>query len=212
MNTICGLKSNILKSKQIVSTTAIPDLFWYKLNNDISNYKISNLPIIDASYGGVPIFLQSRIPGEFCFRATGGTGTNFIYLPSIVRTPTMTFSCWIKCTTFTTFSRIFDYGSFRLAFRGAQRLQLNDLYNLSFASSLVGSWKHVCFTVNGTTFTHYENGVFKASLVMTPLNSSSAGFIAKSTANDPGADCLFSDLRLYGRVLSASEINKLFIS
>jgi hypothetical protein len=210
MNTICHLQSNILQCKRIESRTPIPDLFWYKLNNNVYNYKVSNLPIVDASYGGVPSFVVSRLPGELCFSASGGTGTNFVYLPSVTRIPTMTFSCWINCTSFTTFSRIFDYGSFRLAFRGAQRLQLNDTYNLNFATTLVGSWKHICFTVNNTTFTHYENGILKATIVMTPLNSTSVGFIAKSTANDPGAVCRFSDLRLYGRVLSASEISTLF--
>ena len=210
MNTICHLQSNILQCKRVESITPIPDLFWYKLNNDIYNYKVSNLPIVDASYGGVPAFAASRLPGQLCFSTTGGVGTNFIYLPSIIRTPTMTFSCWVNCTSYTIYSRIFDYGSFRLAFRGTQRIQLNDLYNLNFATVVTGSWKHVCFTINNTTLIHYENGVFKASVVITPINSSSAGYIAKSTANDPGAICKFSDLRLYGRVLSASEINTLF--
>lgn len=212
MNTLCNIQSNVMQYKSVapVSLTPIPDLFWYKLNNNCYNYKVTNSPILDASFGGVPSFVASRIPGELCFSASGGVGTNFVFLPTVTRIPTMTFSCWINCTSFTVFSRVFDYGSFRLAFRGSSRLQLNDLYNLNFTKTLIGSWRHVCFTVNGTVFNHYEDGVFKGTLTITPFNSSSTGYIAKSTANDPGAVCSFSDLRLYGRVLSAAEINTLY--
>jgi hypothetical protein len=225
MNTINTIHSNIRqKNNQVVtSSTPIPDLMWYKFNGNISNYKVSNSPVGDATLGGGPnVFVSSRLAGQMCFGSTGGVTSNFVNFPLVARPQTITFSCWIFLTSVAPFARIFDFGeNFRLYFPGGGRVVLNNnAASLQYATSNFGVWKHIAFSISGVNLVFYESGVFKQNIVLAaPLPSintatfvnPSNGYLAKSQSSaDPNPVCKFSDFRLYGRVLTAVEIGILY--
>ena len=214
MNRTNSIQSNIMqKIITISSVPPVPDLVWYKLNNNIFNYKISNLPVSDATCNGTEVYTASHLVGENCFSFSGGTTSNWINLPTLTRTTTLTFSCWINVSTFATNSRVFDYGgSFRLSIRGTNRLTFNDAYNITYSTGFQNVWKHIAFTVNGLTLTFYENGVAVLVTTMTsPLSTSpSNGFIAHSYGADVNPGGKYADFRIYGRVISNAEILSLY--
>ena len=107
MNTICTIQSNMMQiNSKILSVIPIPDLVWYKLNNNLFNYKVSNLPLADATCNGTEVYTTSHLVGEKCFSFSGGPTSNWVNLPSLKRPTTLSFSCWINVSTFITY---FEY-------------------------------------------------------------------------------------------------------
>jgi hypothetical protein len=51
MNTLCHVQSNVMNKRYPVATltSPIPDMMWYKLNGNVLNYKVNNVPIQDAT-------------------------------------------------------------------------------------------------------------------------------------------------------------------
>jgi Concanavalin A-like lectin/glucanases superfamily len=201
----------------VPSTTPVPDLAWYKLDNDIMDYKVYNIPTSDASSNGTPIYVASHLVGQNCYSFSGGPSSNWVNLPPLLRGATLSFSCWINMSSVVQYSRLFDYGgTFRLHITNSTRLTFNDLYPVTYTTGFLNVWKHIALTINGTTLTFYENGVVKLVTTMaTPLTSSgsnpSVGYMAHSyAAGDPNPSGKYSDFRMYGRVISAGEITTLY--
>lgn len=212
MNTICHIRTVMTPSLTKTTLTLVPELFWYKLNNDISNYR-TNLPVVDASSNGVATYVISRLSSQNCYSFSGGVTSNWVNIPSFTRSPIMTFSGWINMATVAAYSRIFDFGStFRLHIMSATRMVFNDLNSVTFTTGFQNTWKHILFTVNGLTLTFYENGVVKLVKTMTiPVPADNLrGYLAKSYGADPNPICKYSDFRLYSRVLSSNEILTLY--
>jgi hypothetical protein len=95
----------------------------------------------------------------------------------------------------------------------ATSLRFNDAYTVTYATTFQNAWKHILFTVNGTTLTFYENAAVKTTFTMTaPLSTvATIGYIAHSYSSgdvNPGAK--YADLRVYNRVISNAEIVTLF--
>lgn len=215
MNRTNSIQSNIMQKviKIPSSETPVPDLVWYKLNNNIFNYKFANLPVSDASCNGIEVYAPSHLVGENCFSFSGGPTSNWLNLPFLTRPTTLSFSCWINVSTFKASSRIFDYGgSFRLHIKSATRLFLNDLYSVTYSTGFQNVWKHIAFTVNGLTLTFYENGVsILVTTMTTPLSSTpSYGYMAHSYGADVNPGGTYADFRIYGRVISNAEILTLY--
>lgn len=215
MNMTCAINSNRMqKILPPTSITPVPELLWYKLNNNIFNYKLTNSPVIEATCNTFPIYTASHIAGENCYSFSGGTSSNWLNLPLLTRTTTLTFSCWINVQTFSNTSRVFDFGgTFRLHISNATRLIFNDLYPVTYTTTFQNAWKHILFTVNGTTLTFYENATVKTTTTMTsPLSTvATIGYIAKSySVNDLNPTAKYADLRVYNRVISNAEIVTLF--
>jgi hypothetical protein len=215
MNMICAINSSQMqKILPPPSVTPIPELLWYKLNNNIFNYKVTNSPILEATCNTIPAYTASRLPGINCYSFSGGTSSNWLNLPAFARTPTLTFSCWINVQTFAIFSRVFDFGgTFRIHIVNATSLRFNDAYTVTYATTFQNAWKHILFTVNGTTLTFYENAAVKTTFTMTaPLSTvATIGYIAHSYASgDVNPAAKYADLRVYNRVISNAEIVTLF--
>lgn len=216
MNMSCTINSNLMQKVLIPvpSITPVPDLAWYKLNNNISNYKVYNIPTSDASSNGTAIYVAGHLAGENCYSFSGGPSSNWINLPPLLRRTTMSFSCWINVATFSVFSRVFDYGgTFRLHIMNPTTLVFNDVYTINYTTGFQNVWKHIVFTVNGLTLTFYENGVVKLVTTMASSLSpnSSIGYMAHSySLGDANPGCKYADFRIYGRVISASEITTLY--
>ena len=216
MNITSILNSSIMQKvlTAIPSITAVPDLAWYKLDNDIMDYKVYNIPTSDASSNGSPIYVASRLAGQNCYSLSGGVSSNWINLPPLMRSTTMSFSCWINMSSNALYSRIFDYGSsFRLHIVNSTTLRFIDAYSVTYTTGFLNVWKHIAFTINGTTLTFYENGVVKLTITMAaPLSLvSSVGYIGHSYwTPDPNPSGKYSDFRIYGRVITAAEITTLY--
>jgi Concanavalin A-like lectin/glucanases superfamily len=227
MNTLCHVQSNVMNKGYPVAilTSPIPDMMWYKLNGNVLNYKVNNVPIQDATSFDVtyqttpPIayFVTSRIPGQLCYLSNGDASSNYILFPSISRPAVMSFSIWINVTRNVTFSRIFDFGAgFRLHLKGAQSVVFNDRVTTLLTTSFIGTWKHLAGVSNNLAYTLYENGLLKATGTLLTSTAGgtnpSTGFLVKSQGGDPMPVCRYSDFRVYGRVLTASEISSIYNS
>ena len=216
MNITCVVNSGIMQKvlTPLPSVTAVPDLAWYKLNSNIMNYKVYNIPTTDASSNGAPIYVASRLAGQNCYSLSGGVSSNWINLPPLLRKTTMSFSCWINMSSNALYSRIFDYGgNFRLHIINSTTLRFIDAYSVTYTTGFLNVWKHIVFTVNGLTLVFYENGLIKSTVTMaSPLSlASSIGYIGHSYYSpDPNPSGKYSDFRIYGRVISAAEITTLY--
>lgn len=215
MNTIASLNYSKTRTENTKSTTPAPtpDLAWYKLNGTILDYCKDNT--VGKTGAKTTSEQYSTYLSVSCFLFDGGpyaTG-NFISLPAMSRPNTLTFSCFINVTIINIFARIFDYGgSFRLHMKNSTSLWFNDQYKINYKSSFQNTWKHIAFTIDRNTLTPYENGLPIVAIMMTSNLSptASVGYIAHSMGGDPNTKGMFSDFRIYGRVLSSSEIMAIY--
>jgi Concanavalin A-like lectin/glucanases superfamily len=208
MNNIAALTCNLKNVRPILQPVQfMPDVAWFKLNGNILDYRGDNIGKSGASTTSEQYYPYLS---KSCFLFNGGpyaTG-NFISVPAISRPSKLTFSCFINVSTFKVFSRIFDFGSFRLHMKNATSLWFNDAYKITYKSSFQNTWKHIAFTVDEKTLTPYENGIAMAAITMTSSLSPtpSIGYIAHSMGADQNTGGMFSDFRIYGKVLRSSEI------
>ena len=141
-----------------------------------------------------------------------------------------TISAWVKASSVSTWSRVFDFGTGTTAY---MFLTLNAGSYPRFAITTnsngseqvingttaftTGVWHHVAVTLSGTTGTLYIDGVAVASntgmtLKPSSLGSTTQNYIGKSQWSDPYLNGSVDDFRIYSRALSASEISSLYSS
>lgn len=206
--------SAIMKKKEFAATTSpIPDIAWFKLNGDILDYRGDGV----GKTGATTVNPEQYYPylSKSSYLCTGGAHytSNYIALPTIIRPATVTFSCWVNVTTVITLSRIFDYGGkFRLTMKSSNlNLFFNDTLQVAYSTTFQNVWKHILFTVNGTTLIFYENGLPRTTTTIVALTTlTSNGYLFASFGGDPDTAGKCSDFRIYGRVLTASEIMGLY--
>jgi hypothetical protein len=80
-----------------------------------------------------------------------------------------------------------------------------------------GAWTHVAVTLGGGLGVLYVNGsevARNAAMTLTPasLGSTTQNWVGRSQYADPYLDCAVDSLRVYSRVLSASEVAALSTS
>jgi fibronectin type 3 domain-containing protein len=142
-----------------------------------------------------------------------------------------TISTWVKINTFSTWERIFDFGSgttnymfltaqytatspnnaklrFGIRTPSVAEQDVNSTVQLS-----AGVWTHVAVTRSGSTVSIYVNGSLAGSGTVT-TNPSALGFCAqeylgKSQFSDPYLNGSLDDFRVYNHALSATEISSL---
>jgi len=160
--------------------------------------------------------------------------SQYVSLPSGILSTTTSFSvsAWVKLTSTSTWCRIFDFGTgttvymfltpdsnsattrFGITTAGNQQeQQVNATPTLP-----TGSWQHVAITLSGGTATLYVQGASVAqnsSTTLTPasLGSTTHTWIGRSQFSaDPYLDGQVDNFRIYGRALTASEVQGLFAS
>jgi hypothetical protein len=141
-----------------------------------------------------------------------------------------TISAWVKIASFSTYSRIFDFGTgttnylfltpqytgtapnaakLRFAIRtpsvGEQQLT-------SSTALAAGTWAHVAITLTGSTGRMYLNGALVATNAAMTLKPASLGvttlnYLGRSQFADPYLNGSLDDFRIYSRALSAAEIS-----
>jgi hypothetical protein len=223
MNSLSNFSSTSLRKQQFAASVgSAPNIAWFKFNGDIYDYRFDNIGKKEATVNVVGNSPEQYVPYKANMQAYLFDGSliyntgNYIIVSSIQCCPTMTFSCWINIRTFNVYSRICDYGFFRLHIRNNSTLWFNDTYALRFKTGFQNIWKHIAFTIDGPTFILYENGVplqtiiIATALASRPRTTTSKGYIGHSMGADQNTGGMFSDFRIYDRVLTSSEIMGLF--
>jgi hypothetical protein len=138
-------------------------------------------------------------------------------------------SAWVKLSTSPGWSRIFDFGTGATTYMfltpdiGTGMMRFSITTGGSGAEQRVtvpalptGSWQHVALTLTGSTATLYVNGAQagqNASVTLNPasLGTTSADWLGRSQfSGDPYLDGLIDNFRIYGRSLSAAEVQTLY--
>ena len=180
------------------------------------------------SLSGGPTF-SAGIQGN----AVSLSGTSqYVSLPSGILSSATSFSvsAWVKLSSAPTWCRVFDFGTGTTAYMflspnsGAattrfamtnagisQEQQVNATLSLP-----TGSWQHVVVTLSGSTATLYVQGVSAAqntamTLTPTSLGSATQTWIGRSEYSaDPYLSGQVDNFRIYGRALTASEVQELY--
>jgi hypothetical protein len=137
-----------------------------------------------------------------------------------------TIAAWVRQTTISTWTRIFDFGTgttanmFLTPRNGANNLIRfavttsggNGEQRIDGTAALpTGVWKHVAVTLSGNTGVLYVDGVpvgTNNAMTLTPasLGSTTLNYIGKSQYNDPHLNGQVDEFRIYRTALSPGEV------
>ncbi len=143
-----------------------------------------------------------------------------------------TISAWVKIGAFSTYARIFDFGSGTTSYMmltpqyttgtnaAKMRFAITTSSNggeqqLNSSSAIpLNTWAHVAITLSGSTGRLYLNGVQVGSNTGITLRPSSLGnttqnYLGRSQWADPYFTGAIDDFRIYARALSAAELTTL---
>ncbi len=158
------------------------------------------------------------------------SGTSqYVSLPSgVVSTlGDFTIATWVRVGTSRTWSRVFDFGRGTSVNMFLTPRAGSSPYPVRFAittggggaeqringtaSLPVGTWKHVAVTLSGNVGILYVDGVEvgrNSAMTLRPssLGTTTANFLGRSQYADPYLAGQLDDFRIYGRALSAAEI------
>ncbi|MEO7100571.1 MAG: LamG-like jellyroll fold domain-containing protein, partial [Luteolibacter sp.] len=161
--------------------------------------------------------------------------TNYATLPSgvLAGLGDCTLSVWVKPNSFSSFARIFDFGTATTNYmfltpqytatapnaakpRFAIRTpSVNPQLIDSSITLTANTWNHIAVTLSGNTATLYINGAVagtNAAMTLTPssLGLTTQNYLGKSQfSTDPYLNGSLDEFQIYGRALSASEISAL---
>jgi hypothetical protein len=137
-----------------------------------------------------------------------------------------TISAWVKQTTISTWSRIFDFGTGQTAYMFlAPRNGANNVLRFAITvnggsgeqiidgiSALpAGVWKHVAVTLGGSRGVLYVDGVpvgTNGTMTLSPgsLGNTTQNYLGKSQFGDPYFNGQLDEFRIYNGMLSAGEV------
>ena len=163
--------------------------------------------------------------------ATMNGSGQYVSLPAGIVSGLTAFSVsvWINLNTVSLNTHIFDFGTGTTTYMFLTPQSRSG--TLQFAISTTGpvgdqvlnapapstaAWQHVCVTLMGATGTLYVNGVEIAQNTGMTLNPASLGattqnWLGRSQfSSDPYLNGKIDELRIYGRALSAAEVQQIF--
>jgi alpha-L-arabinofuranosidase len=177
-----------------------------------------------------------RVPGRFGSAVQFGNGSpvQYVLLPQgVVSTLTdFTVAAWVNPSALVSWQRVFDFGDGENIYmfmtvaaggtgnpRFAITVQSNGHEQQVNAPSPLplNTWSHLAVTLSGTTATLYVNGVAvdtNASMTLTPssLGATTQNYVGKSQWPDPLLTGDVDEFQIYGRALSAAEVQSLLTS
>ena len=173
----------------------------------------------------------TRVPGIINSAVHfNGTANSYITLPAglISKLTNFTISAWVKTDVNATWERVFDFGTgttnymFLTTNNGSNSVRYaittgNGEQGINSSVTFSnGVWHHIAVTLSGNTGTLYIDGVASGSNTSMTLNPASLGitnldYIGKSQWNDPLMNGAIDDFKIYGRALSAAEIDSMVV-
>ena len=211
------------------TVTIVAPVAWYQANAS------SGATLTDSSGNNNP----ATLTGSYSF-AGGVSGNALALTGGYASLPTgivsgvndFTISAWVKITSLSSWSRIFDFGT-GTTFNMFLTPQAGDTLKPRFAITTTGgggeqridapaaltinTWTHIAVTLSGNTGTLYINGVAVATntgitIHPTNLGSTTQNYLGKSQyAADPALQGSIDDFRLYNRALSPQQIQQLAV-
>jgi len=211
--------ASVLRSDTIV---------WYKFN------ETTGTTASDASGNGNNGTLNggaSFVAGQTTNALSLNGSTGYVSAPAgvISSLTDFTISAWIKMTSTSQFTRVWDFGTGTSAYMFLTPYAAGNVPRFSITTSgysaeqqingtsalPVGSWVHVVVTLSGNTGTLYINGTAvgtnnNITIKPTNLGNTTQNYIGRSQfSGDPYFNGLIDDFRIYGRALSSTEVSSL---
>ncbi|GII27754.1 glycoside hydrolase family 127 protein [Planotetraspora mira] len=210
-----------------VTAARPPLLAWYRFD------ETTGTTAADASGSGNPGTLSG---GTTWVAGRTGNAVNLAGSNGYVRLPNgvlsgvgdFTVACWVRLTTLSAWSRIFDFGTgatanmFLTPSSGSGTARFAITTGGSGAEQRVdapsalptGVWTHVAVTLSGNLCILYVNRAEvarNAAVTLRPsgLGATTANYLGRSQYADPYLNGQLDDFRLYSRALSAAEIRAL---
>jgi hypothetical protein len=198
------------------------------LNYCPSNYWPMSNHLNDA-VGGANLFEGSSysfVPDRFCSPNSAiYFNKGYLKVPSgIYFSGNFTFTAWIYLKSYQSWSRIFDFGNGQTSdnvvlsmvdstsqltgslFKGSSR----SFIETSSSSSKINlnEWYFISFVLNGTIGYIYVNGDQVATNTLNVPNNitRTSNYIGKSNYDDPNADAIYDELKIYQGALSSADI------
>ena len=149
-----------------------------------------------------------------CYSFTGGlySSENWITLQPLTLSNNMSASIWVKPTNFQNYTRIWEYGNFRLNIRSSNSLIFNDFMIISVSGGL-SSWTHICVTINGLDVFVYINGIFIKSGTMSSIltNTVTTCYLGHSlSSTDSNYVGFMKQFKLFNITLSADQVTMVY--
>jgi DUF1680 family protein len=216
---------------QVTSTAPLPELLASYAFNESSGTSAA-----DASGNGRTATLvggATWVAGRTGNAVNLSGSSQYVSLPSglLAGASAATVALWVRLDTIADWQRVFDFGSgtgtnmflsprssggtarFAITTGGSGGEQ-----RINAPSALpAGAWTHVAVTLGGGLGVLYVNGsevARNAAMTLTPasLGSTTQNWVGRSQYADPYLDGAVDSLRVYSRVLSASEVAALSTS
>ena len=195
---------------------------------------VSNSSVYDLSHHnnlGTLLGNPSVVPGKTGYGMSFPTASDYLQMPVDLLNAQTSFSVatWVKVSSLSTWSRIFDFGSGMqyylfltpLSGSGTVRFAIKNGGGEEFIDApsalTTNDWVHVAVTFSWNAATSqgvgklYLNGILSGTnenFTINPsmLPSNTQNYIAKSQWPDPGLNGIVDDFRVYDRVLTEQEI------
>lgn len=150
---------------------------------------------------------------------------DYALLPENILSDEMTISAWVKMNKFSTWARVFDFGTddknnFFLSpySGGTTRIEMktpSDVNSVDAPQETERDWVHYAVTYDNGTINYYRNGRLmytKANLSIKPSDiKNELNYIGKSHYDaDAYLSAVVDDFRVYDKALTADEIGAVF--
>lgn len=143
-------------------------------------------------------------------------------LPDNILSSDMTITTWVKINKFTTWGRVFDFGTdsnqnffFAPYSSGASRVEIKNgatVDTMDCAQETAKEWVNYAITIKGDTVSYYRNGrLIKSKSGIKDISelTNTANYIGKSHYDgDAYLSAVVDDFRVYNTALSQDEILK----
>jgi len=206
------------------------------INGQVAANYASGIPIYDASMSATGMGYQADyILGNGCLNLVASSSQYVQVTNSTITTTAwppaggLTFACWVNPSISGNpqWTRIFEFGvngsssdSIVMAFTSTGTIQVCVFNVLSYVYKTIypinintGTWTHLVWVINPTTYSFYVNGKFYQTLTSTQYPNAIARtycYIGKSLANNPYYNGQIDDFRIYQRAITATEAFQLY--